>query len=193
MVDQRFELLPEVFSYSEAKFHGVSDHVLYSWRDQGFVEILERGVYIKAKVEADYDLVTLSVLSEFSTLCLSTALARHGLIDEIPPRIDVALPRGVRSPRTSLLVSWHHFAVDTFDIDKQKLDVGAGCSIGIYGADRCVVDAFRLSHLYGEDQAVEALRQWLRKRGNQPSKILELASQFRSAETLVRKALQYLL
>ena len=40
-------------------------------------------------------------------LCLITALARHGLTDMIPPRIDIALPRGSRVPTLRKSIDVH--------------------------------------------------------------------------------------
>ncbi len=58
---------------------------------------------------------------------------------------------------------------------------------------RSVVDASRLRHLYGSDQAVEAFRRWLRQREAQPSDLLTMARRFPTAEPSLRDALEILL
>ena len=40
-------------------------------------------------------------------ICLVSALAHHGLTDEIPATLDVALPRGSRIPATAGAITWH--------------------------------------------------------------------------------------
>ena len=47
---------------------------------------------------------------------------------------------------------------------------------------QCIIDAFRLRQIYGTDQAVGALRNWLAQRGSQPSDLLRIAASFPAAE-----------
>jgi hypothetical protein len=108
-------------------------------------------------------------------------------------RIDVALPRGQRHPRTQAPASWHAFAADTFDLGRDELQLTDDASIGLYSPQRCIVDAFRLRHLEGPETAIEALRRWLRRRGSQPATLLALARAFPKAEPALRAALEVLL
>ena len=94
------DMLP-IFTHADARARGVSDRVLYGWRDRGLVDQLARGIFVQPDLPADPDLVEIAVRAPDATLCLTTALARHHLIDDIPPTIDVALPRGQRPPRTT--------------------------------------------------------------------------------------------
>ncbi len=66
-------------------------------------------------------------------------------------------------------------------------------SIGIYTPVRSILDAYRLRHLFGVDQAHEALRRWLRQRDAQPSELLSMAAKFPKAERIVRTSLETLL
>lgn len=185
--------LPEVFTHADARAKGISDRQLYKWRDSGIVEHLARGIYTRPGLEADPDLVEVSVRAPDAILCLTTALARHDLVDDIPPTIDVALPRRHRQPRTTAPVTWHRFDDDTFDIGRTPLDVVTGHTIGLYSPERSILDAIRLRHLYGQDQAIGALRRWLRQPASQPSHLLRLARHFPQAEPSLRQALTILL
>lgn len=187
------EDLPPIFTHADAQSLGVSDRLLYNWRDHGMVEQIARGIFAQPNLAADPDLIEIAVRAPDATLCLTTALARHHLIDDIPPTIDVALPRKQRAPRTAAPVTWHRFDEDTFAIGREHLTVHGKLTIGIYNPARSIVDAFRLRHLYGEDQAVEALRRWLSRRGNQPSEVLDIARHFPTAEPSLRRVLQVLL
>lgn len=185
--------MPPVFTHADARARGISDRVLYSWRDRGLVEQLARGIFVQPDLPADPDLVEIAVRAPDATLCLTTALARHQLIDDIPPTIDVALPRSRRAPRTTAPATWHRFDEDTFDIGRDELTVYGPLTIGIYDASRSIVDAFRLRHLYGEDLAVDALRRWLAGRSNQPAELLDVARHFPTTEPALRRVLQVLL
>jgi hypothetical protein len=146
-----------------------------------------------AEAEADLDLLEIARRAPQATLCLTTALARHGLSDVIPARIDVALPRGRRHPQTRAPATWHAFAADTFDLGRDELPLTGEASIGLYDAERCIIDAFRLRHLEGPETAIEALRRWLRRRGSQPATLLATARAFPKAEPALRGALEILL
>lgn len=189
------EGLPAAFSYSQARAHGLSDRRLYALRDAGLIEQLGRGLFQRADAagDADPDLIEIAHRAPQATLCLTTALARHGLTDAIPARIDAALPRGHRHPATAAPVSWHAFAADTFGIGREELALTGQTSIGIYNAERCIIDAFRLRHLEGAEPAIEALRRWLRRRGTQPAELLAMARAFPKAEPALRSALEILL
>jgi predicted transcriptional regulator of viral defense system len=87
--------LPSVFTYTEAIARGLSAERLYAYRDQGIVEQISRGLYRWVDApEIDQNLLEVAYRIPERTLCLTTALARHGLTDNIPARIDVAIPRG---------------------------------------------------------------------------------------------------
>lgn len=187
--------LPATFSYTQARASGLSDRRLYELRDAGILEQLGRGLFRRtdAADQADPDLLEIAHRAPRATLCLSTALARHGLSDAIPDRIDIALPRGQRRPRTQAPVTWHVFAPDTFEIGRDQLSLTPEETIGLYDPQRCIIDAFRLRHLEGPEIAVEALRRWLRRRGNQPAALLAMARAFPKAEPALHAALEILL
>ena len=185
--------LPVVFTHAHARTRGISDRQLYEWRDDAQIETLGRGVFIRPGLDIDHDLLEISVRAPEATLCLTSALAKHELIDDIPSVVDIALPREHRQPRAAAPVRWHRFDTATFSIDRSELDIGAGRTIGLYGPHRCIIDAFRLRHLYGTEQSVGALRRWLNRRGSQPADLLRIATSFPTTERAIRKALEILL
>ncbi len=187
------EELPLVFTHADARSLGVSDRQLYAWEHDGRIDRVARGIFAQPGLQADFDLLEVAIRAPEGILCLTSALARHGLTDDIPATIDVALPRVRRQPRTSAPVTWHRFDEVTFDLDRATLAVAPGIDIGLYGPVRSIVDAFRLRHLYGQEQAVEALRRWLRQPGNSPARLLSLARHFPTAETPLRRAMEILL
>lgn len=188
--------LPATFTYSEARAAGVSDRRLARLRHDGQIDQIGRGLYRRLDSEAlgvDPDLLEIAGRAPRATLCLSTALARHGLIDLIPARIDVALPRGQRHPRTTAPVTWHSFAADSFDLGRDVMVLTSESTMGIYNPERCLIDMFRLRHQEGPELAVEALRRWLRRPGSAPSELAKMARSFPAAERSLRTALEILL
>ncbi|MBN9610516.1 MAG: hypothetical protein BGO26_16450 [Actinobacteria bacterium 69-20] len=189
--DELLASLPETFRYSEALDH-VTERQLRSLIGTGAIVALARGLYRKGDWIGDEDLIEIAAKAPRATLCLRSALARHALIDDIPAEIDVAIPRGSWTPETIAPVRWRHFNADTFELGRGELDIGGGRSIGLYSAERSIIDAFRMGHIDGADLAVEALKRWLRA-GGQPSELLALARSFPRAQSALRATLEILL
>jgi hypothetical protein len=155
-----------VFRWGQAHAAGLSDPALYGLLDQGRLERVSHGLYRRTEREvADLDLVVIAAANDRAILCLASALARHDLTDQIPPRIDVALPRGTRQPTVSAPARWHQFAAATFDLGRHELRLDGGFTIGLYSPERSIVDAYRLRHLEGDELGREALKVWLHRRG----------------------------
>ena len=185
--------LPDIFTHADARRAGISDRALYRMRDRGEIDRVSRGIYSLPGLEADPDLVEIAIRAPNATLCLTSALAYHDLTDDIPSAINVALPRPQRPPKAEAPVTWHRFDSGTFGIGRNTTQVTHQLDIGIYSAVRTIVDAYRLRHLYGTDQALEALKRWLRTRGNHPAELFDVASSFPKAATTIRSTLETLL
>ncbi len=186
--------LPWVFTYTKARAAGISAERLYSYREQGLIHQVGRGLYRWADApEIDEDLLEIAYRTPNGTLCLVTALARHGLTGNIPGRIDVAIPRGSRVPTLRSPVDIHVFARHTFNLGREELNIGNGGSVGLYSTERSLIDVIRLRHREGSDVAWEALRRWLARRGSRPAALLKMAKHFHGAERAVRNALEVVL
>ncbi len=173
---------------------GLSAERLYRYRDQGHLVQVGRGLYRRVDASpADHNLLEIAHRVPQGTLCLITALARHGLIDVIPDRIDLAIPRGRRIPALQSPVNVHVFAKNTFGIGREVIRVGDGLTLGLYSPERSLVDMVRLRHREGAEIAWEALRRWLRRKGARPAVLIEMARPFHGAESAVRHALEIVL
>jgi len=189
--DELLASLPDTFRYSEALEY-ISEREFRRLVKDGRVIALARGLYRKSGWLGDEDLIEIAAKAQRATLCLRTALARHDLIDDIPAEIDVAIPRGSWTPEVVSPVRWRHFDADTFEIGRGRLEISEDRGIGIYSAERSIIDAFRMRHIEGGDLAVEALKRWLR-RGGQPSELLLMARSFPRALPAIRRTLEILL
>jgi hypothetical protein len=192
--DDLREILGDTFSYGDARKAGVGDKHLYRLRDRGDIVALGGGVYRWAEAPpADDDLIEIAERVPQATLCLETALARHGLIDAIPAAIDVAVPRGSTRPTLRAPVRLHQFDRRTFELGRGLLDVGGRQPLGLYSAERSIIDVVRMRHREGSDVAWDALRKWLARPGRSPAQLVDLAANFPRAEPALRQALEVLL
>jgi predicted transcriptional regulator of viral defense system len=185
--------LPHAFSYRLAHARGMTDRRLKRYVENGVLERLGYGVYRKADAPpADLDRIEIALRAPDSTLCLMSALSVHDLTDAIPSALDVALPRSTRPPRVRAPVRWHRFHEATFVVGREMIDVDDGVALGIYSAERCIIDAFRLSHQEGAELGLEALRRWLTRRGAAPAELLAMARHFPTVEASLLQALRIL-
>ncbi len=188
-------LLPATFTYTQARRGGLTERRLYQLRDDGVIEVVGRGLFRRTDANrlVDVDLLSIARRAPLATLCLTTALARHDLTDDIPATIDVALPRGTYRPAVHAPTTWHLFSPETFEIGRTTVLLDEQTSIGIYDAPRSIIDAARLRHREGSELVYGALRRWLSRRGSSPSELLSMARQFPQAERMLREAMEILL
>jgi hypothetical protein len=93
----------------------------------------------------------------------------------IPAALEVAIPRGSRTPASTGAIAWHRLDRATFEIGGAQITIpGSDQTIGIYSRERTIADAFRLRGEFGYELARDALRQWLR-RGGKPAQLIEIA------------------
>ena len=187
--------LAPVFTLGDARAAGLRKDQVYDLLAKGEIERVGRGVYLRSDgIEPAFaSLAAAIAVREEATLCLTSALVHHDLSDAIPFESDIALPRGTHHPAGLAHVAWHSFDPKTFHIGRNDIDAGNGLRLAIYSAERTIVDCFRLMHQEGSDVAYEALRRWLRRRGNSPAALLKVASSFPKAQPRIRRALEALL
>lgn len=140
----------------------------------------------------DTDLVEIAARAPKATLCLTSALAWHGLTDEIPMTYDLAIARGARPPALHAGVTFHRFDAATYAVGREphSLPDEPDLTIWVYSPERTIGDLFRLPHR--RDEAIAATKQWLRGRGHTPARLLEVGRQLPRTETALRNALSVL-
>lgn len=186
--------LGEVFTFGDARSAGLSQRRIYAMRDAGTLVVVGHGLFRRAdSPPIDVDLVEITERAPRATLCLETALVHHELIDSIPTATHIAIPRGDHRPRLAAIHRLHTFDPATFELGRSTLDIGARHPIGIYSAERSLIDLIRLRHREGADLAWEALRSWLASPGRNPGTLIRMAGNFHGAARPLRQALEILL
>ncbi|UZN04192.1 type IV toxin-antitoxin system AbiEi family antitoxin domain-containing protein [Cellulomonas sp. S1-8] len=193
-MDRTAALPPHAFTLDEASAAGFNARTVQRLAADGRLERLAHGLYQRPETATyDTDLYSAATRAPDATLCLTSALAHHALIDAIPARIGLALPRGTRRPATAGTISWHLFDAETFTVGRTTTQItGTSAVVGLYSAERSIVDAFRLRGVVGYETGIEALRTWLRRRGSTPAALLSVARALPRAQGPLREALTYL-
>ena len=180
------------FRTAEARAAGISARELRAMTSSGELMALGRGLYLPAAAGVDPDLAEITARAPRATLCLTTALAQHGLLDDIPATYDLAQPRDSYRPQTAAPVSWHEFDAGTFDIGRDTETI-RGVRVPLYSAERSIADAFRLRGYAGYETATRALKAWLAVPGNHPAALLAIARRLPRTERPLRTTLEALL
>ncbi len=96
-------------------------------------------------------------------VCLISALAFHNLTTQIPHKVYMALPTDVKKPRIDyppIEVIW--LAEKTYFSGMEEHTI-EGVKVRIYNREKTVADCFRFRNKIGQDIALEALKDYLRR------------------------------
>ena len=145
---------------SEALAAGISRYMLYSLRDKGLIEQVSRGIYRLAELPpiGNPDLVTVALRFPNAVVCLTSALAYHGLTTQIPHEVSVAVSRNSRIPSLDFPpVRAHKFAETVFNagVEEHQID---GVPVRIYNPEKTLADCFKFRNKLGMDVVLEALK-----------------------------------
>lgn len=179
--------LATTFTVSDAAVAGIPRHVVYAWRDAEQVYAISRGVYRKADAaETAYlDVLAVSRRIPRGIVCLVSALALHGLTDEVPPAVQLAVPRGTNMPRISYpQADISRLDPETFGIGRQEFEIAPGETVPVYSQERAVAEAMRMRHRVGDTVAIRALRAYLSDRHAKTAHLMEIAQQLGNASAL---------
>lgn len=172
------ETLPSTFTTETARAHGVHPRDLYAWRDAGQIAELSRGVFRQTDAPpASYpDMLAVAHRSPRAIVCCVSAAAIHDLTDEMPPAVQIAVPKRSHAPVIDYPpVTVFRFEESTFDIGLSSFDAGPGEPVRVYDAARTVVDLMRFRRRFGEPIAHAALHRYLAAPGARPALLLEYA------------------
>jgi predicted transcriptional regulator of viral defense system len=116
-----------------------------------------------------------------AVICLTSALAFHGLTTAQPADVWIAVQPGSWRPK----LDWPRLRVVQFGgsrfHDGIELHVVEGINVKVYGVAKTVVDCFRFRSKIGLDVALEAMREALRSRRVSPSELAQLGQSQRAA------------
>src|SRR5581483_4045444 len=146
---------------------GLDTKLLTCLEREGRIERRARGVYTLS----DADLGERQTLLEVATrvphgvICLLTALSFHKLTTQNPAKVWLAVERDARAPRAQdlpLRVIRMSGAAFRAGMETHRIN---GVRVRVYDAAKTVVDCFKFRNKVGLDVAIEALRDYLSRRG----------------------------
>ena len=158
---------------AEIRRAGITAATVSRLEREGFVTRLGRGLYQLADAAPDgnHTLAEAAKRVPKGVICLVSALAFHGITDQMPRRVWIAIgPKDwkpqIDYPPLRIVRFADKFLRDgaeTYDIE--------GVPVPIYGVAKTIADVFRHRRSIGIDVAVPALKEALRQRKTTPSEI----------------------
>ncbi|MGH3326749.1 MAG: type IV toxin-antitoxin system AbiEi family antitoxin domain-containing protein [Streptomycetales bacterium] len=173
-----WEDLPATFTAAQARRAGVQNRDLYRARDDGVLLELSRGVFRRASAPTPTypGLLGVAHRAPGAVVCLLSAAAVHGLTDELPPAIQIAVPRRAWRPVIEYppveVFSWD---AATFELGLELVDAAEGEPVRVYSPARTVVDLMRLRQRVGESVAHIAVRRYVSSPRRRIGELIELA------------------
>jgi len=158
-----------------AEFHeaGITATTVSRMERAGEVVRLARGLYqlSNAALHAQQSLAEAARLVPKGVICLASALAFHGLTDQMPPKVWIAIGRKDWRPRFAyppIRIARFSDELLRRSVERKKI---AGAQVPVFGVAKTVADLFRYRRTVGDALAIEGLRQALRRRKATPAEI----------------------
>ena len=158
---------------AEIRRAGITAATVSRLEREGVVTKLGRGLYqlADASPEGNHSLAEAAKRVPKGVICLVSALAFHGITDQMPRRVWIAIgPKDWKPQIEYPPLRIVRFA-DKFLRDGVETHEIEGVSVPIFGAAKTIADIFRHRHSIGIDVAVQALKEALRQRKATPSEI----------------------
>jgi predicted transcriptional regulator of viral defense system len=152
---------------------GVTATTVSRMERAGEIVRLARGLYQlpDAPLDVQQSLAEASRLVPKGVICLASALAFHGLTDQMPPKVWIAIGRKDWRPRVTYPpIRIARFSEELLSRSVERHQI-AGTSVPVFGVAKTVADLFRYRRTVGDVLAIEGLRQALRRRKATPANI----------------------
>lgn len=152
----------------------------------GDVVRIGRGLYQAIDAEADLNtnLAEVAKRAPRSVICLLSALAFHGLTDQLPRKVWFAI--GAKDWEPSIAyppVRVVRFREPYCSTGIETHQIG-GVDVRIYSAPKSIADAFRNPKLVDRSVAIEALKSALAQRKAAPAVLMQAAADYGAAKIM---------
>ena len=158
---------------AEIRRAGITAATVSRLQREGVVVRLGRGLYqlAEASPDANHSLAEAAKRVPKGVICLVSALAFHGITDQMPRRIWIAIrPKDWKPKIDHPPLRIVRFA-DNFLRDGVETHEIEGISVPIFSVAKTIADIFRHRRSVGVDVAVQALKEALHQHKATPSEI----------------------
>src|SRR5271157_3278086 len=165
-MEHRYERYKQIFRENKGILRasvaiklGIPKHIIYEMIANNDLVKEAHGLYRLSELEplGNPDLVQVSLLMPHSVIFLISALYIHRLTTQIPHRVYIALPQGIKERKIDYPpLKVFHLSKKPFlaGIKEHVLD---GVVVRIYDKEKTITDCFKYRKQFGIDLALEAL------------------------------------
>jgi predicted transcriptional regulator of viral defense system len=145
-----------------------------------------RGIYqlSDAEIDTHATLIETAKRAPNAVICLMSALAYHGLTDQLPRAVWIAIGAKDWKPNmTYPKIRTVRFREPYFSSDVETRSIG-GVEVRMYSITKSIADAFRNPKLVDRSVAIECLKSALEDRRASPSEIANAAKTYGAWNTM---------
>jgi predicted transcriptional regulator of viral defense system len=138
---------------------------------------LARGLYQlpDAELDVNHSLAEAAKRSPKAVICLVSALAFHGLTDQLPRQVWLAIGSKDWAPKPDDMPIRIVRFTQTLLNESIEIHTVEGVPVKIFGVAKTIADCFRYRNKIGLSVAIEGLQEALRKRSATPGEIANQA------------------
>lgn len=166
-----------ILRLAELRDAGVTAATVSRMERDGEVIRLARGLYQlpDAALNASHSLAEAAKRTPKGVICLVSALAFHGLTDQLPKKVWMAIGRKDWEPKPDGVPLRVIRYADSLLSESVETHVIEGVPVKVFGVAKTVADCFRHRGKIGQSVAIEGLQEALRQRKATPAEIVRQA------------------
>ena len=178
---------------AELRAAGVTAATVSRMERDGEIVRLARGLYQlpDALLDAHHSLAEAAKRLPKGVVCLVSALALHGLTDQLPKKVWMAIGKSDWSPKADGVPIRVVRFTDSLLVESVEIHKIEGVSVKVFGVAKTVADCFRHRSKIGLTVAIEGLQEALRQRKATPAEIVRQADRG-GVSTVIRPYLEAL-
>jgi predicted transcriptional regulator of viral defense system len=178
---------------AELRAAGVTAATVSRMERDGEIVRLARGLYQlpDALLDAHHSLAEAAKRLPKGVVCLVSALALHGLTDQLPKKVWMAIGKSDWSPTADGVPIRVVRFTDSLLVESVEIHEIEGVSVKVFSVAKTVADCFRHRSKIGLSVAIEGLQEALRQRKATPAEIARQADRG-GVSTVIRPYLEAL-
>ena len=166
--------------------NGIDNRLIAELVVDGLIVKVKRGVYQLPDIDYEYEQFLVACSSVPSgVVCLLSALEYHGLTTFMAKEVSLAIPRKTWAAK---LPDYPPMKLVYFSEVAYRLGVTTvnhnGGEFKVFDAEKTVCDVFRYRRKLGQDIALEAVKEYMRRKPRNIQKLMEYARQLRVENNL---------
>ncbi|NEK20384.1 type IV toxin-antitoxin system AbiEi family antitoxin domain-containing protein [Rhizobium leguminosarum] len=161
----------------ELRNAGVTAATMSRMQRDGEVLRLARGLYQlpDAELDVNHSMAEVAKRAPKAVICLVSALAFHGLTDQLPRQIWLAIGRKDWAPKPDGPAMRIVRFTESLLNESVETHVIEGVPVKVFGIAKTIADCFRYRNKIGLSIAIEGLQEALRQRRTSPGEIANQA------------------